>query len=356
MEFQLHAEHTADGERKSYGSVHLRKQTDERSARVLDAFSLFQRALPYVIVVWLISFFGCRWLSAPQVPAPLAVPSPAPAVADSRPQCTAYRYPQCESALHFYLSAGATSRCTAFERVKAEGDLVQAPFLAASAACSEPGCCGCPGQCSKCPPILPECVTWRLDGSWRVALQDGTEVQYTVDAHGHCEIRQPAASLPKMWKRYTGAYVGNGNDVLVFDGTLQDAQARCKQYAACRSLVYDASKFSPQGVGQIFLKSATDLVIVPGTGWVSWVADQHPNLVGEAAVAGPLVPVPGDALGKDSFRIDLHRAAPHLFPEGSQDVLTVGADGGLLVQRHLGLAQEPAHEQLTGVGISVHSA
>lgn len=105
-------------------------------------------------------------------------------------RCSAYSYPQCEAALQRLLhTSGANRRCQAFEQLKSEGDYFQFPYSATrQERCMHEGCCGCSGQCSKCPPLLPECSSWRLDGAWKVSFRDGSMDLYRFDASGHVEV------------------------------------------------------------------------------------------------------------------------------------------------------------------------
>jgi len=164
--------------------------------------------------------------------------------AGSGPQCMSLKYPQCESAIKWYLANGASSRCQAFERVKAEGDFFQFPNSPdKNDYCTNEGCCDCPGQCSKCPPILSECLSWRLDGQWKVAFTDGAEATYNFDAMGHLEMKLPPSELPRMFHDVPEARAPAGNDLLNPAQWLTAAEAKelCVKTAGCQAATWDTS-------------------------------------------------------------------------------------------------------------------
>jgi len=165
-------------------------------------------------------------------------------------QCMGLKYPQCESAIKWYLAHGASSRCQAFERVKAEGDFFQFPESPdKNDYCTSEGCCDCPGQCSKCPPILSECLSWRLDGQWKVAFTDGAEAVYNFDAMGHLEMKLPPSELPRMFHDVPEARASAGNDLLNSGQLLTAAEAKelCMKTAGCRAATWDSSIVKTSG-------------------------------------------------------------------------------------------------------------
>jgi len=339
----------ADG---SYGSVQSKLDLgDPRATKVLRAYALLQQGLPYLLGCWFLWSVGHRVFTMlhGQSASQLLAPSPAPGgSAFSRPSCAAYTYPQCEQAMLRYLLVGVKDRCEAFERVKAEGDVFQYPYQTDSqVTCAQPGCCGCPGQCSKCPPMLPGCSSWHLDGAWGVAFSDGTEANYRFDAHGHCEMTQPASSLPLVWKSYDGAYVPQGSDLVAKWATVQEALALCQQTTGCRSIVFDANTQTPEGKYYVFLKTIVEIVFLPGATWRSYINEERPKFIKKVAVAGPLTEV---GTGGQTFRLDLHLASPHLFPEGSADLISV-RNGELYVQRLM----QMAYERVNGTGLHLPS-
>jgi len=219
--------------------------------------------------------------------------------------------------------------------VHSEGDVFQFPYSPSSTeVCLEEGCCGCPGQCSKCPPLLSGCTSWELDGLWEVAYDDGYRARYTFDAHGHVEILMPKTSIPRTWKSYPDTYIENGHDV---KGTPQwfnvsAAKEYCTMLKTCKGITYNVdSKKTLAGV-EVFLVFFKEIIFIthaPGTGWQSFLEDPLPELGRLAVIAGPLVQ---NKTSRDTFTFDFHRAAPKLFPPGTHEVITF-KDSGLLIER-----------------------
>jgi len=304
-----------------------------------SAYTSLQKAAALLAALWLLYNLGHRLrygASGTSGTAGAAAPAPAPG---GGPTCKEYKYPGCEAAINRYLQSGARSRCDAFERVKAEGDQLQFPSdPTRQDVCGSEGCCGCPGQCSRCPPLLKGCSSWRLDGAWKVAYEDGSEARYTFDPHGHVEVELPSTAVPPVWKPYDGAYVPAGNDLSGAGApqwlTIPAAQELCGRLPNCRALTFDAMTKTPEDRYFIFPKSVNNFASAPGTTWRTLVNDRRPELAGGAAVAGALVEVTGgqgQSQG-DSFRWDLHAAAPALFPEGCEEFMTV-VDSEIKVQR-----------------------
>jgi len=183
------AENGTYAARTKYGAA----EGDQASRWADRATSFWQKCAVFLCVAFLISN-SIRRMSAPSE-----------GHADVQIACDAYTYPQCENAIIHYLEHGAQHRCEAFERVKAEGDYFKFPNSAHKKAhCIKAGCCSCPGQCSQCPPVLPECISWRLDGEWKVAFNDGSLAKYTFDAKGHVEEELPPKLIPRA-KRPSGS-------------------------------------------------------------------------------------------------------------------------------------------------------
>lgn len=270
-------------------------------------------------------------------------PAPAPGVA-AAPRCQDYTYPQCEATIHSYLSQNARSRCEAFEQVKAEGDFLKYPFSATKRdVCTEAGCCGCAGQCSKCPPILLECSSWQLDGTWKVAFTGGSEAMYTFDANGHVEARLDESAVPTVWKDYDQFYLAAGADAAPPQLlTPEAARQTCVALPDCKGITYD---FSTQKGDKVAVYFKTMAAITPGAGtqWHSSVRDQLSHLQGGVAVAGVLTQISSDPGGTLTF--DLHQAAPQLFPAGSIERLSV-TKGSLFVTRRI-----PGQKVVGGMGI-----
>lgn len=334
----------------SYGSIGEKPRAIGLAERTVKAHTGMQQVLAGVALFWILCMAGQRLYTATLgggVPTDLPIagaPSPAPGASLPPPTCAAYTYPQCEVALHGYLSQSARTRCEAFERVKAEGDLVKFPYSPSlQEMCTDAGCCGCAGQCSKCPPLLPECSSWRLDGTWKVAFGDGSNAKYTFDANGHCEVEFPVNVLPVKWKEYNQAYIQQGGDAEEAQWrTVSDAKKECELKTGCKGITYDASTRKGETY-YVYLKSTASLTPGPGTSWTTMVEEHRPELHGSAAVAGPLTQVSSDAAG--TFRFDLHRASPQLFPVGSMEHFSV-ADGALEVERRVA-----GTKLLTGTGV-----
>lgn len=336
------------GLRSSYGSVmqkkHRAADLAERSTKIHAGV---QQGLVLIVGIWILVMVGQRLCTATAGSLPVAsavAPSPAPGGSFSSfaPTCAAYTYPQCEAAIRSYLLHGAKSRCEAFERVKAEGDFVKFPYSASQQdSCPAAGCCGCSGQCSKCPPLLSECSSWRLDGSWKVAFGDGSEATYTFDAHGHCEVELSSSVLPVTWKEYDQAYIPAGKDAAdALWSTISDAKKQCGAMPACKAITYDSSTRKGETF-YVYLKAASAIAPAPGTAWKTMVEEQRPELHGTAALAGPLTQ------HHSRFRLDLHKVAPQLFPDGSSEQFSIVNEELQVERRFAGM------KKLDGVGVRV---
>lgn len=256
--------------------------------------------------------------------------------------------------MRWHLSQMARTRCEAFERVKAEGDFFKFPYSETSQeTCTAAGCCNCPGQCSKCPPILPECSTWQLDGTWKVAFADGTETKYVFDAHGHVEMELPSHALPMTWKSYRQAYIPEGSDAKNYPKwlSIQDAERLCNDLDECRGITYDENTRTGSDKSKpiyfVYLKTSSGFEQGPGTGWITLLEDRKPDLHGTAALAGPVAKHPPYDAGTVQF--DLHKAAPQLFPEDSLEIFKIVSDE-LKVQRRV-----RGQVTQTGVGVLTRS-
>jgi hypothetical protein len=315
----------------SYGTIAGQKSNISSDA-FADIFGKFYRnslqAFAALAVIWVLFLFlhhHLRFLSTPSSASSMKSPSPS---MSSAPTCSDYKYPQCEAAMEWYLSRNAANRCEAFEHVKAEGDLFKFPYSTSQQDMCDlgrSGCCGCPGQCSKCPPLLAECVSWRLDGSWQIAFTEGSDSRYTFDAHGHYQLDLPSSSLPVSWKSWDQAFIPNGSDLgppqLI---SVSDAKNRCRQDPRCKGITYDEASNIGNNVYEVFFKLVSTVVAAPGTGWKTFVEEERPELHERVAVAGPLQQTGLNASG--AFRLDLHSAAPQLFPHGCFEQLTVKDD------------------------------
>lgn len=280
-----------------------------------------------------------------------ASPAPAPsAPAMAGPRCADYQYPQCERAMSVHLDGAVRSRCAAFEAVKAEGDNFRFPWSDANEErCGAAGCCGCPGQCSRCPPILPECASWRFDGTWSVAFDDGTSSRYIFDALGHCEAEFPVSVLPVNFKYYNHAFIPSGSDLpgaaVPSVLTLDAAKTACANDTRCSGLTYNEAE-SANGALKVFFKTTAALSLAPGTGWQAFVREGHPTLQHDnVAVAGPLVAESNVTAHHGHFIFDLHRASPQFFPSGSKEHIAVD-DGELRVARFI-----PGNAAVSGTGV-----
>jgi len=276
-----------------------------------------------------------------------AAPSPSPGTGVGR-QCNTYTYPQCEDAIKWYLHQGAKDRCQAFERVKAEGDMVRFPYTTSQDVCPAEGCCGCPGQCSRCPPLLPECSFWRFDGEWRVAFEDGSEGVYEFDPQGHCQVVLPNSLLPPMFKAYDNFFIpqdaAQGGDLLSRWATEAEGEKLCVETKGCQAVTFDLTKRTDQGHYYAHLKSNKGMVTMPGYHWRTLVRQESPPTPGGITAAGPLKAQVGGT--EVAYVFDLHLAAPKFFAEGAVDVLTV-AGSDLQIERRLHGGQTI----LKGVGV-----
>jgi hypothetical protein len=189
-------------------------------------------------------------------------------------------------------------------------------------------------------------VSWLLDGSWKIAFAEGSESKYAFDAHGHCQLELPSSSLPATWKFWPQAFIPNGSDLgdpqLM---SVSDAKNRCREHPQCKGITYDEASHMGNDVYEIFFKWISTVVPAPGTGWKTFVEEERPELHEIVAVSGPLVQISSNA--SDSFRFDLHRAAPQLFPAGCFEQFTV-KDEELRVER-----QCAGMPSLTGQGLRI---
>lgn len=299
------------------------------------AYNMLQQAfaaLAAAFLVWSLVQHLALFISAKVIGVGVA-PSPSPGSGLGQP-CSTYTYPQCEDAMKWYLQQGTKDRCQAFERVKAEGDMVKFPYTSGQEVCAAEGCCGCPGQCSRCPPLLPECSSWQLDGIWRVAFEDGSEAIYTFDTHGHCEVKLPESLLPPIFKEFDSTYIPqamDNGDLMSRWVTEAEGKQLCVETAGCQAISFDLSQKTDQGHYYAHLKSHSNMVTVPGNRWRTLVRQPSFPTQGGVTAAGPLVMQIGTP---GTFTFDLHRAAPHFFEENSVDVLTV-TGGELQIERRL---------------------
>lgn len=333
-------------EEGSYGSLQKPVGYSFESAgiKVGQAYGYVQQLVMIVAALWLLWAAGHRigGLLSGTSKSPLSSGSPSPSpglFGQSLPTCSAYKYPQCEAAMRWYLSQNARNRCEAFERVKAEGDFFKNPYSETSQElCTTAGCCNCPGQCSKCPPVLPECSTWQVDGTWKVAFADGTDAKYAFDAHGHVEMELSPRALPMTWKSYQQSYIPRGSDLDSYPKwlSIQDAERLCNDVDQCHGITYDESTRTGSEQSQpiyfIYLKTTSAFAPGPGTGWITLIEEQRPELHGTVAIAGPVTKRPEDDAG--TMRFDLHQAAPQLFPELSTETYKV-VDDELKVERRV---------------------
>jgi len=339
-------------EGNAYGSLaqmeHGRKldSTARLQQRASETYATCQKMLAYILCIIVLASLIRNLGNVDSSSAPS--PSPGPLPPNARPQCTAYTYPQCEAAINSYITRGAANRCDAYEKVQAEGELVKYPYLADNTElCSEQGCCGCPGQCTKCPPMLAGCVSWQLDGVWRVDYGDASHAIYRFDAHGHCEIRIPHGSIPRTWKSYSDAYIEEGHDL---DGTprllsISEAEEDCKRLEKCKGITWNLDSKEIVGGAELYLvyfKKIFFITHAPGSGWQSLIEETRDELKKGAAVAGPMVQVKNST---DVFTFDLHRASPRLYAPGTMEVMRI-QDGGLFVERFVN-----GTSKLNGTGV-----
>lgn len=188
--------------------VHYKAAGREETLKWVDFQSSFvQKCTACVCLIVILSFGTHQW-RYPHLPVP----------------CGEYFYPQCERAIIHYLEHGASHRCEAFERVKAEGDFLRFPNLPhREDLCNKAGCCPCPGQCSKCPPVMPECMTWKLDGVWKVAFTNGALATYRFDGNGSVEEEMPEILVPKYQSLVRRSGKGRGRVFAVAGSVVPDA-------------------------------------------------------------------------------------------------------------------------------------
>jgi len=366
--------------KKPYGTF---GQLGDRSQTMVMAYGFLQRLAAFVACIWVLWTIGSRIaasMSASSIFFSTAVPSPSPPGMVSKPLCKTYNYPGCEAALAQKLASGARTRCEAAQRIRAGGDFVQFPYLdkAEQPRCTTSGCCGCPGQCSRCPPVLAECTPAIFAGSWRVAFSDGSSAQYNFDAHGHVEVELPSYSLPLMWKKYEQAYVPRGNDILDSPRlmSIQAGKELCAQTPNCLSITVDTAHHTkkPQGnLYDIWFKRVSSIVLASGTAWRSFLPDRHNLHEDRVAIAGALqlmtnttadILILGKVLGTfaspfgeggspgeaATFNFNLHQVAPQFFPDpGSVEELVL-RDSELRVLRLV-----PGRPALSGEGILIRS-
>lgn len=359
---------------KPYGTF---RQLGDRSQAVVMAYGFLQRLAACVVCVWVLWTFGNRIaasLSASSAVFSATVPSPSPpgSVSASKRLCKTYTYPGCEAALAQKLASGARNRCEAAQRVRAEGDFVEFPYLdqAEQPRCAKSGCCGCPGQCSRCPPVLAECTPAIFAGSWRVAFSDGSSAQYNFDAHGHVEVELPSYSLPLIWKKYEMAYVPRGNDLLDSPRlmSIEAGKELCAQTPACLSITVDTSQQAKRSQGNLYdiwFKSVSTVVLASGTSWRTFLPDRHNLHEDRVAIAGALqlmtnntVVGPfaapfgeGGSPGQAAiFNLNLHQVAPQFFPAPGSVEEVVLQDSELRVLRLV-----PGQPALSGEGILIRS-
>jgi len=360
--------------KKPYGTF---GQLGERSQTVVMAYGFLQRLVACVACIWVLWTLGSRIAAskpASSMPFSTTVPSPSPPgmASASKPLCKTYKYPGCEAALAQKLTSGAHTRCEAAQRIRAEGDFVQFPYLnqAEQQRCTTSGCCGCPGQCSRCPPVLAECSPAIFAGSWRVAFSDGSSAQYNFDTHGHVEVELPSYSLPLMWKKYEQAYVPRGHDLLDSPRlmSIQAGKELCAQSPNCLSITVDTSIHTNKTQGNLYdlwFNSVSTIVLASGTAWKTFLPDRHNLHEDRVAIAGALKLMtnttvlgpfaapfgeggsPGEAV---TVNFNLHQVAPQFFPDpGSVEELML-RDGELRVLRLV-----PGRAALSGEGILIRS-
>jgi len=124
--------------------------------------------------------------------------------------------------------------------------------------------------------------------------------------------------------------------------TVTAAQKQCQLKPECRGITFDTSTRTGENFF-IYLKTVSAFSPGPGTSWKTMVEEQRPELHGSAAVAGPLTQVSSDSAG--TFRLDLHKAAPQLFPAGSIEQFSVSREE-LQVQRRVA-----GTKMLSGIGV-----
>lgn len=337
---------------RDYGAVQNLRRKGELFAKAL---TIGQKVFAFVFALFCLTLFAQKLMSSPTVAGEAlkhlwtagqlkqVIP------VSSSSSCKDYTYPQCEDALHWYLSQGAKTRCEAFERVKAEGDVFRYPSDKGSMDyCEESegvACCGCEGQCSKCPPVLHGCSTWPLDGSWVVAFGDGSQARYNFDAYGHVEVILPQSIVPKPWKRFTEVYIKQGDDLMPPSWmNLSTAMLTCAHAKACRGITFDANVRDPQNEGKhlIYIKTIAAMTQAPGTGWETHLQEQKTSRQSVAVSGAVVQQSPGQ------FKLHLHKSAPLLFPQGSHQIISI-QENQLHVEHHV-----RKHRLLIGNGLKVH--
>lgn len=279
------------------------------------------------------------------------------------PKCSEFQYPQCEKAIEHYLDRGAGGRCRAFSLVKAEGDYFRYPYSSTDqATCPEQGCCGCPGQCSKCPPLLPECMTSQMVGTWRVVFDDASETEYTFDAHGHVEAKLPASSVPARWKIGPGLAIGKDLPGSPKWATIEEAMAECSRHgkSSCEAFSYNDNEMQMMhGRYYMFFRQHVKRVTAwhRGSLWKTYQLEQNDEQATHMRLAGALNEThDGAQYTSRVFRLDLHRAAPAHFADGSVDIMRVSANSDLSVARTVKAnSGSKLEKRTTGVGVQVSS-
>lgn len=327
-----------------YGSTDKLNSTGDK---LLKAFGIAQQVLAFVLGVFVLTMIGARFFAVAPHPALHSATVPKASTVPA-PKCTHFQYPHCEKAINFYIAQGSRSRCEAFERVKAEGDVFRYPYDPNSHDfCNNTtgrACCGCAAQCSRCPPMLPGCSSWALDGRWVVAFDDGNEAKFTFDAHGHFEAHYPVAFLPKTWKDHMGAYIKEGYDLLAPARlNVSLAKTTCAATPGCLGITFDGVSYDAQSLTYlVYFKSVNAITPAASTKWETHILDQAPT--------GPFVAVSGglhpEKNHTNKYTIDLNDAAPHLFPFGAFESITLTDDEIKVI--HLG-GMDGVH--LSGTGI-----
>jgi len=187
-----------------------------------------------------------------------------------------------------------------------------------------------------------------------VAFADGSSAQYNFDLHGHCEVEMQTSSLPLAWKSYDSAYAPTGNDLPGSPSWLSIPAAKdlCAMNSKCLALTIDTTSKAQDGSYKIWFKSVSTIVMASGATWRTFLPDRHTLLHGHVAVAGALTvntSATSTASKNATFRLDLHKFAPQLFPIEYVEFLTL-EDGALQVKRHL-----PGSGALSGTGVLVRA-
>jgi len=81
----------------------------------------------------------------------------------------------------------------------------------------------------------------------------------------------------------------------------------------------------------VYFKTVRDTVRLAASGWESLINNRRAAAEGQVAIVGPLLRA-ANSSSTGIVRLDLHAAAPGLFPEGSFDRIGL-ADGELHVER-----------------------